>query len=71
MTEPQQAFLELCTQLRLLGAVKVQAGDLSAEFSPSVRVSQQTAAAPPEKDEKPMSAEEARELAYARELGRA
>lgn len=59
-------FIDMCKQLRALGAVTVAHGDMVAKFSPvSAAFVQQRQ--PP--DEKPMTPEQAREAMRRRELG--
>lgn len=67
MTKPQQDFVDLCAQLRLLGATEVSCGDMSAKFEGRVSVAKPTEHQEPQR---PLTPEQAKELAYAQELGR-
>jgi hypothetical protein len=62
-------FVQMCKELRAMGAVKVVAEGIEAVFVPQVQA--QTVASPEKKSRKPAkSPEDLREEEYARELGR-
>lgn len=68
MTPEQTSFVELCAQLRLLGANEVTHGTLAAKFVGTPRIV--APEPPPARDAPVLTEEQAREVAYAAELGR-
>lgn len=69
--EHYDRFVAFCTQLRLLGATEVTSGALHAKFSERVTVRPpQPEPEQPEAEPAQLTPEQAREKAYAEELGR-